>query len=288
VKPSLSLLVLACLVSVSIAAPVPPACHAPAPDSQTLLDSRVHAPDCTDLDTTGIYPPSSGTHYNEWAKYQAYDQPVSRGYWLHSAQHGAVIILYNCPQGCASDVATLKALVNSLPVDTSCDPAFKRRVILAPDKHLDSTFAVVSWGWRMKSNCLDTAAIRAFHAAHYAHGAEDLCGDGVDYSGNRWCDEQQVGIRSIPIRSPMSSGQGLRWEGSLPRITALVLEVSSLDGARLETIPLGFAGPGPARTEWDPGQFRIRHPAAGAVSIRLKAEGKGSDGRVLAEKILLP
>lgn len=279
-------------IAVVAAAPVPPACHAPAPDSQPVQPG-IHVEDCTALDSTGIYPPSSGTHYPVWAKFKTYDQPLSRGYWMHSAEHGAVIILYNCPQGCPGDVSALQALVNSLPVDPACDATVKRRVILAPDKHLDSTFAVVAWGWRMKSNCLDTAAIRAFHAAHYAHATEDFCFDGEDFSGNRWCNEEQLGIRTKArgLAANGKNGNGPLWEGSLENRVDLVLEISSLAGVRLETVSLGHAGPGPAQARWPelPARdFRVRHPAAEAVSVRLKATGRGAVDRVLAEKIFFP
>ena len=193
----------------SLAAPVPPSCHASVPDSQPVLPG-LHVSECTALNNPGLYPPTSGTHYLVWADYHFYDQPISDGYWLHSTEHGAVVILYNCPKGCAEVVAVLKTLINSLPTDPRCTSVsngkITHQIILAPNLHLDSTFAVIAWGWLLKSNCLDTAAIHAFYTAHTARAPENLCNAGIDFSQTHWCDELQVaGIISPNLKAVKGS-----------------------------------------------------------------------------------
>lgn len=41
-------------------------------------------------------PPSSGSHFAVWAKPGVYDRFISDGYFLHSMEHGYVVIWYDC------------------------------------------------------------------------------------------------------------------------------------------------------------------------------------------------
>lgn len=268
-----------------------PICHAGPPQSAPSLGGA-HVPDCTPLNIAH-YPPTSGTHYGAWAKFQIYDQPVSPGYWLHSAEHGAVIFLYNCPKSCAEEVAALKSLINSLPMDTLCTSisSYKvdRRVILAPDSRTDSAFSVVAWGWSLKSNCLDTAALHAFYTAHYAQTSEDICGGSgaVDYSASRWCDEKILGLPELAPKVGKKKGQ-LLWEGSLAERIHLVLEVSRLNGELLKTIDLGYSGPGSVKTIWDGSNFFDKLGIAQALVGRLEVKGPSRENLILSEHLILP
>lgn len=217
-----------------------PACHAPAPIYHPeLVDSESHVEQCTPLNLPS-YPPSAGDHYPIWASYQTYTQPVSPGFWLHSLEHGAVVLLYNCSRGCGEALAALTALIESLPVDPVCsaiplNPA-KRRVILAPDRHLDSTFYALAWGWSLASNCLDTAAIHAFYNQHYAMSKENLCNEGKDLSNSRWCNEPILGLKP-KLRGNISSNPkpNIFWEGSMEKRGNLSLEFLNLNGQLLKS-----------------------------------------------------
>ena len=50
-------------------------------------------------------PPVFGDHYPTWAAFQTYEYPVPLGYLVHSLEHGAVVVFYDCPEGCAEEVA---------------------------------------------------------------------------------------------------------------------------------------------------------------------------------------
>ena len=65
-------------------------------------------------------PPVSGTHYQAWPVFRIYDKPVPWGFLVHGLEHGAVVIVYNCPEGCAEEVAEAKAMIATLPAKTGC------------------------------------------------------------------------------------------------------------------------------------------------------------------------
>jgi hypothetical protein len=141
-----------------------------------------HVEECS----TVIYnsnPPSSGNHYATWAAFKQYSEPVPRGYYVHCLEHGAVALLYNCPDGCPDDVARLVALANQAPPDPLCDGLdvpFHRRVVITPDPRLDVRFAAAAWGYTLRAPCVDEASFAAFLADHTGHAVENFCTDGVD------------------------------------------------------------------------------------------------------------
>src|SRR5438874_915571 len=53
-------------------------------------------------------PPASGNHYSTWARSGVYTEPIEKGYWVHSLEHGYVVLLYNCPNGCPDTVQQLR------------------------------------------------------------------------------------------------------------------------------------------------------------------------------------
>lgn len=142
-----------------------------------------HVTECSYLgpDTFNSDPPSSGNHYGRWAAFKTYTQPVPRGYYVHSLEHGAVVFLYNCPDGCADDVAVLQKIADSLPDDPLCqDMGVRHRVVITPDPLLPTRFAVSAWGWTLTAPCPDPVDFRAFAIKNYAHTYEDICYPGVD------------------------------------------------------------------------------------------------------------
>ena len=125
-------------------------------------------------------PPSSGPHYPVWAAFRSYTSPVPHENLVHDLEHGAVIVLFKCTaaDGCPSVAASLQAVIDARPIDPACDPAVKRRVILAPDPTLDIAIGAGAWGWTYRATCVDATTLGAFIDAHYGHGPEDFCSDG--------------------------------------------------------------------------------------------------------------
>jgi hypothetical protein len=127
-------------------------------------------------------PPSSGPHFPIWAAYQAYTSPVPRGYYVHDLEHGAVVFLYNCPNGCPDVVATLQAASDAIPDDPLCTQAgegVRVRTVITPDPLLDVPVAAAAWGYTYKAACADLPTLTAFARAHYGNGPEVLCTNGT-------------------------------------------------------------------------------------------------------------
>jgi uncharacterized protein DUF3105 len=140
------------------------------------IEGNLHEPVCSPL-SYGTNPPSSGNHYAIWASYRTYTQPFLPGFWVHCLEHGAVVIVYNCPDGCADDVARAQALIDALPADCGTPP---RRVVMLPNPDLDVRFAASTWGFTLRADCFDSAVFASFVADHYGHGPEAVCADGID------------------------------------------------------------------------------------------------------------
>jgi hypothetical protein len=133
-------------------------------------------------------PPAGGDHYAVWAAFQSFEFPVPRGFWVHDLEHGAVVYSYNCPEGCADEVATVRALIDALPSDPLCSGAPARRVLLTPDPLLDVRWGVSAWGHTLRAQCVDTDRFRQFYLNHFGSAPEDLCGGGTDFAGIPPCE----------------------------------------------------------------------------------------------------
>jgi hypothetical protein len=132
---------------------------------------------CTSPAVYNTDPPSSGNHFPIWAAYQTYTFPVPWGNLVHSLEHGAMVIVYNCPAGCADEVASAQAWIDGLPADPACG---SQRIVLAPDPTLGVRWAASTWTWTLRSDCFDPAAFMQFYADHYGHGREVVCGGGAN------------------------------------------------------------------------------------------------------------
>ena len=114
-------------------------------------------------------PPTNGSHNPCWAKWGVHTTPVLDDRWVHNLEHGGVVLLYNCPDGCAADVTKLEQFVGS-----------HRRTLLTPYSMMPTQFAIVAWNHRLLTNCVDDVAFAAFYDANFDHGSESEDGDPDD------------------------------------------------------------------------------------------------------------
>src|SRR5579863_2467829 len=84
--------------------------------AQHPIEGATHVAVCSPV-TYATKPPSSGNHYPIWAAYQTYASAIPEGFWVHDLEHGAVVVSYNCPSGCADQVADAQAWISALPDD---------------------------------------------------------------------------------------------------------------------------------------------------------------------------
>jgi Protein of unknown function (DUF3105) len=145
--------------------------------------TATHLPECSNI----IYstsPPVFGQHYPVWAAYKTYDFPVPLGYLVHDLEHGAVVIFYDCPDGCADEVATVQAFIDALPADPRCSRDVRVQVVLVPRPGLGARWAASAWGYSLTADCFDSAIFGQFYADRVGHGPEDLCNQGVAFSSD--------------------------------------------------------------------------------------------------------
>jgi hypothetical protein len=148
---------------------------------------HLHTANDCDPVTYPTNPPSSGTHYPDWAMYKTYTSPVPWGFLVHDLEHGAIVILYNCPGGCADEVAQAQALIDGLARDKNCGAA-PMKIVLAPAPDLTARWAAAAWTWTLRADCFDRQAFASFIGAHYeGPDTEAACGGGLDRSVSGWC-----------------------------------------------------------------------------------------------------
>lgn len=127
-------------------------------EEPVAITSRNHVPEPV------VYtdpPPAGGDHSACWAPFGVHRTEVLDERWVHNLEHGAVVVLYDCPGGCADDVAALEALAPSRPF-----------LLVSPYAELPTRFAVVAWGVRLLTDTLDPDAFARFYDAHAGEAPE--------------------------------------------------------------------------------------------------------------------
>jgi hypothetical protein len=143
--------------------------------------SAAHHAECSDIEYS-TSPPVFGDHYASWAAYQSYDFPVPLGFLVHDLEHGAVVLFYDCPEGCQDEVDAAQAFIDALPDDPRCAADVRVQVVLVPRPGLGSRWAASAWGYSLNADCFDPDVFGDFYAEHVGRGPEDLCNQGVAFS----------------------------------------------------------------------------------------------------------
>ena len=107
--------------------------------------------------------PLGGDHGNCWADYGIYEEPLEPARWVHNLEHGAVVVLHACEEGCPAELEALRAFVDA-----------HERTILTPAPGLATRFAIVAWGHRLLVDCLDIRQFETFYSDHFNQGREDV------------------------------------------------------------------------------------------------------------------
>ncbi len=123
-------------------------------------EDRRHLPDPIDYE---VKPPAGGAHNPCWYDWGVFETEVPDERWVHNQEHGGVIFLYNCPEGCDGEV---NAMIEAF--------GDKERVIISPYSGMRWRFAVSAWEHRILMNCLDLDKMSAFYSKHFAQGPEDV------------------------------------------------------------------------------------------------------------------
>jgi hypothetical protein len=109
------------------------------------------------------FPPTSGTHFQEPAIFNAYDEPVEQKLGVHNLEHGGVLIQYG------GEVAP--PAVKSLTGYWRADPT---GLLLAPLPQLRKSIALTAWTHLAICPAFDEGAFDAFVDAYRFKGPERL------------------------------------------------------------------------------------------------------------------
>ena len=135
------------------------------------VEKADHVPDGTQI-TYGTRPPSSGAHFASWyPSYGLVEQEVPAGNCVHNLEHGAIVLLYNCPGGCPELVSEIRELIPTLPRGRNARRGVPR-MLAVPYTDMDSRIAVVAWGYILELNEFDRDQIRRFYEARIDRGPE--------------------------------------------------------------------------------------------------------------------
>ena len=107
--------------------------------------------------------PTGGNHHPCWAAWGEHTKPTGDERWVHNMEHGGVVFLYRCPEGCEAEVEQLRNYAATLPQGTW---------VLAPEPNLSTRFATVAWGFRLQTECFDLEATTSFYDRHQGNGPE--------------------------------------------------------------------------------------------------------------------
>lgn len=87
----------------------------------------------------GNEPPHSGDHFPAWETPGEHAEVVDRGFWVHNLEHGWIVLVYNCPEGCDAELDQLRAVIDARP---------DLDILMTEDPLLEgSKFAAISWTW---------------------------------------------------------------------------------------------------------------------------------------------
>jgi hypothetical protein len=123
-------------------------------------EDRRHLPDPIDYE---VKPPAAGAHNPCWYDWGVFETEVPDERWVHNMEHGGVIFLYNCPEGCEGELNALVAAFGD-----------KERVIISPYPDMRWRFAATAWERRILMNCLDIDKLSGFYDSYFAKGPEDV------------------------------------------------------------------------------------------------------------------
>lgn len=115
------------------------------------------------------HPPASGPHYPQPAAAGVYPQGLPPGFWVHSLEHGYVVVLYRPPISQAL-LLQFREMVRDFPPSKFGNV----KLVVAPYGEMLHPFAVLSWGWRMWMDAFDRGRVLDFYRQHVDRGREDI------------------------------------------------------------------------------------------------------------------
>jgi hypothetical protein len=159
--------------------PSPPNTNA-APVGQPIDEMpHVHVVEGTAI-TYNHNPPTSGCHYSlGFGKapiapgvYTASNTNLTPGYWVHNLEHGYIVVTYNCPAGCLSDLQSLNTWYHTLPPDPAGHVSYAKFIVV-PYSAQKEKWDIESWDWfDPMGSTLNLNEVKKFYDNHVNQAPE--------------------------------------------------------------------------------------------------------------------
>jgi hypothetical protein len=127
--------------------------------------SRDHVPEGTQVDYS-THPPTSGPHYNSWARPGLYREEVATGLLVHNLEHGHVVIYYD--ESRLSDAAAGKLTELTQQYDGDWDA-----VLAVPRQDEENELILTAWNYKLELEQYDEELVDAFVDAYRGRGPEN-------------------------------------------------------------------------------------------------------------------
>ncbi len=141
----------------------------PLPGRPVADEGRDHVPQGSPITYKHI-PPASGPHYPVALRPGVYTEPQPEGNWVHSLEHGYVVILYSCPDGCPDLVQQLRDFYENAPKSGRYG---YQKLVVAPYPGLEHRVAAIAWDRIDEMDQFDRERLLTFYRAFLDRGPED-------------------------------------------------------------------------------------------------------------------
>ncbi len=135
---------------------------------QVPSEGNTHAPEGSPI-AYRAHPPASGTHYPTPAPRGVYPQGLPEGLWVHSLEHGYIVLAYR-PPASPDQLPQFQDMVESFPKSKY---GYAKLVII-PYRDMDHPYAALAWTWRLWLDRFDREKVLEFYRAHVDRGPEDI------------------------------------------------------------------------------------------------------------------
>lgn len=161
---------LAVVIGLTILLVRPPAGNVAAQGRQMANEGQGHVDPGTPIRYQSR-PPTSGQHYPSTSGYGVFEREIEPGFWVHTLEHGAVVVLYRpdlCDAACVGD---LRAVYATAPRSRTFNNV---KMAVIPYRDMDHKVAVVAWNWVDEMDEVDRDRIIAFYREHVDRGPEQV------------------------------------------------------------------------------------------------------------------
>lgn len=114
-------------------------------------------------------PPASGPHYPMPAPAGVYLNGLQTGFWVHSLEHGYIVLLYK-PPATPEQLAEFDKMVKDFPKSKYGNV----KLLIVPYPDMPHPYAIESWNWRLEMDSFDRATVLQFYKERVDHGREDV------------------------------------------------------------------------------------------------------------------